>query len=257
MNFVYSNSFRGFSHIKSNKPCQDYSDYLITKDRTIITCCDGHGGEVYYRSDIGSKLASDAIKYVLFNLKEKHLNDLNKVKLDVLCKWNELVENHIIENPIREEDLDFLSKEQVYRLINNPVVAYGTTLNAVMYFKDKILCLQLGDGGIYQIHNGNANEVFINDDDDVCNLTYSLCSDNAFEHLNIKLLDNDNVSIFIYTDGVSNPYQDLENFKNFFIIPVFNKIKNEEDKEFLNDFLFDLSTKIGTGDDVSFGCIVS
>ena len=51
--------------------------------------------------------------------------------------------------------------------------------------------------------------------------------------------------------------EDLENFKNSFIIPVFNKIKNEEDKEFLNDFLLDLSTKIGTGDDVSFGCIVS
>ena len=49
----------GYSHLKANKRCQDYSACYHDEERTIITACDGHGGALYVRSHLGSKFASD------------------------------------------------------------------------------------------------------------------------------------------------------------------------------------------------------
>ncbi|MBD5311586.1 MAG: hypothetical protein HDS13_05455 [Bacteroides sp.] len=49
----------GSSHIASNKPCQD-NGVCYQKDGVhIAIVCDGHGGESYVRSDVGSQLAAD------------------------------------------------------------------------------------------------------------------------------------------------------------------------------------------------------
>jgi serine/threonine protein phosphatase PrpC len=50
---------QGESHKATNKVCQDYSYVEITNDLTIAVVCDGHGGERYFRSDIGSKVAAE------------------------------------------------------------------------------------------------------------------------------------------------------------------------------------------------------
>lgn len=51
----------GASHIKSGKPCQDYSLSWESEDKgvQVAIVCDGHGGETYVRSDVGSKLAAE------------------------------------------------------------------------------------------------------------------------------------------------------------------------------------------------------
>lgn len=51
---------KGSSHIASNKPCQDNGAHYQKDGVHIVVVCDGHGGESYVRSDIGSKLASQA-----------------------------------------------------------------------------------------------------------------------------------------------------------------------------------------------------
>ena len=38
----------GYSHIKADKVCQDFSSSYSDGERTIITACDGHGGEAFY-----------------------------------------------------------------------------------------------------------------------------------------------------------------------------------------------------------------
>ena len=58
----------GYSHIKENKVCQDYSASYHDEERTIITACDGHGGDIYVRSHLGSKFASNAVIKVLREL---------------------------------------------------------------------------------------------------------------------------------------------------------------------------------------------
>lgn len=51
----------GAGHIKSGKPCQDYSLDWQSEDGSIQVAivCDGHGGDTYVRSDRGSKLAAE------------------------------------------------------------------------------------------------------------------------------------------------------------------------------------------------------
>lgn len=57
---VFNVTKMGASHVKSGKPCQDYSISWQSEDKTISVAivCDGHGGDTYVRSDVGSKLAA-------------------------------------------------------------------------------------------------------------------------------------------------------------------------------------------------------
>lgn len=51
----------GASHVKSGKPCQDYSLCWQSDDggTHVVIICDGHGGDTYVRSDRGSRLAAE------------------------------------------------------------------------------------------------------------------------------------------------------------------------------------------------------
>ena len=58
---VFNVTRMGASHVKSGKPCQDYSLSWQSDDKTVQVAivCDGHGGDTYVRSDVGSKLAAE------------------------------------------------------------------------------------------------------------------------------------------------------------------------------------------------------
>lgn len=58
---VFNVTQMGASHVKSGKPCQDYSLSWQSDDKTVQVAivCDGHGGDTYVRSDVGSKLAAE------------------------------------------------------------------------------------------------------------------------------------------------------------------------------------------------------
>lgn len=62
----HSFSCQGESHKYSDKPCQDSSYSYSGNGISIAIVCDGHGGERYFRSDIGSqiciKVTENAIK---------------------------------------------------------------------------------------------------------------------------------------------------------------------------------------------------
>jgi len=51
---------RGASHEISGKVCQDYCQAEVTDSYTIGAVSDGHGGDRYFRSDVGSKSAVEA-----------------------------------------------------------------------------------------------------------------------------------------------------------------------------------------------------
>lgn len=58
---IFNVTEMGASHLKSGKPCQDYSLSWESenKDVQVAIVCDGHGGDTYVRSDVGSKLAAE------------------------------------------------------------------------------------------------------------------------------------------------------------------------------------------------------
>jgi serine/threonine protein phosphatase PrpC len=58
---VFNATKRGASHVKKGTVCQDYSLCYNSPDGSmqVAIVCDGHGGDTYVRSDVGSRLAAE------------------------------------------------------------------------------------------------------------------------------------------------------------------------------------------------------
>lgn len=256
----YTKTSIGYSHIKQNKVCQDYSECYKDDERNIISASDGHGGKIYIRSDKGSRFASLSIREIFKEIKYKNLEIFNdkieeNIKIKILCRWNEFVENDILLNPFNEKELNGLNNEEKENLINNPEIAYGSTLNAIMTLKDKLICVSVGDGGCLLIKENKVEEVFESDDENVANFTSSLCETDAFNHIHIKVVSNLNLDgALVFTDGFINPFQNLDNLNHLFI-EQFLKLDDEKRKENIEYFVNKMGTKIGIGDDVSLGIL--
>lgn len=267
MYYVFSKSSIGYSHIKENKPCQDYSSSYQDIKKTIITCCDGHGGKLYIRSDRGSCFASYALTTVLNMILPKDINNLyitnneeafNKLKLLLLCEWNRLVENDISHRPLRKNECKKLNENEIDILKNNFVKAYGTTLTGALLYKDKMLIIGIGDTECLYLKDNKLHKVFELEDEPVANTTYSMCQEDAYKYINVKVLNTKDIdALFLCTDGLTNPYQSYDNFKEYFIDPLMNKIIKEKDLKYIDNFIDELAKKKGIGDDVSLSFIIN
>lgn len=254
----------GYSHIKSGKPCQDFSACYHDNERTIVTACDGHGGNMYIRSQLGSKFASDAVMRVFSGLKLNTFRRFTdeevteKLKLNILCEWNAMVERSISQDPIRRKEVRHLSEQDEFNLKVNGAKAYGTTLNGAMVMGDKLVCASLGDGGVFLIKKDGIYPAFNEADDEetVANITYSMCQEDASKHLKTGVFDVSDIDgVLLCTDGLVNPYRNLENFNLSFVQPTV-KLAEEEKFRQIAEFVEKLGTEIGIGDDVSLGLIL-
>lgn len=254
----------GYSHIKLGKPCQDFSACYRDEERTVVTACDGHGGSMYIRSQLGSKFASDAVIKVFSELKESDFSRYGeeevaeKLRLQLLCSWNGMVEQSYSKEPIRKKERRQLSERETMQLKANAVKAYGTTLNGAMILGDRLICASLGDGGVFLIKKGAIYAAFNEDDGEetVANITYSMCQEDAYKYLKTGIFDLTDVDgVLLCTDGVVNPYRNLANFNQSFVQPVF-ALAMEEKFTKISDFVVKLGTQIGIGDDVSLGLLI-
>lgn len=254
----------GYSHVKSGKICQDFSASYHDDERTIVTACDGHGGNIYIRSDRGSKFASESIinvfkrvdRGIFYRASREEIE--KKLRLEILCEWNALVERDLAQKPIAKRETGDLNEEKMFRLKTDPQVAYGTTLNGAMIFGNKLFCASLGDGGCFTIRHGEVLPVFADDsEENVANLTYSMCQTDAFKHLFVKIIDLPMVDgAIVFTDGLINPYRSLENFSSALVKPVVAKLLSGKAEE-IDCFITEMGAKIGIGDDVSVGILLS
>ena len=90
----------------------------------------------------------------------------------------------------------------------------------------------------------------------MANITYSLCAENAFEHMNACIFDMRSFDgVLLCTDGVLAPYRTIANFKEFFVAPVVGCVINDKIDEVKN-FICELGTKSGIGDDVSLSMML-
>lgn len=249
----------GYSHIKENKCCQDYSACYHDEERTIITACDGHGGDLYIRSHLGSKFASNAAMTVLKELersdfyKYSKTDICNKLRLKILCEWNATVERDFSKKYITKKEVVKLNEDRIFKLKQNPEKAYGTTLNAAMLFGNKLVCASIGDGGVFLVRKGEVTAVVTEDEETVANITHSMCQEDAYEYLKVEIYDfSDLDGVIVCTDGLINPYQSLGNFKDKFVKPVCMKLQDEKQSD-IDAFILSMGESLGIGDDVSFG----
>jgi hypothetical protein len=91
------------------------------------------------------------------------------------------------------------------------------------------------------------------DEETVANITYSMCQEDAYEHLKIAIYDFSELDgVIVCTDGLINPYQSMGNFKDMFVKPICIKMQEGKQQE-IDDFILSVGREIGIGDDVTFG----
>ena len=291
---VIGSSIRGFSHIRLDLPNQDAIKYLPDKGtgaRIILSIADGHGSKNYFRSDIGSKFAVETACEVCAGfLKDYSGKESEKIKdlkfRDVICreivrKWKERVNDHILNNPFSPEEEILISKKQEngkkpdgekirYRpsdgLEDYQVIPYGTTILSIVVTEKFILYLQLGDGDILAItSDGKVSRPLPKDDRLIANETTSLCLPIAWEEFRVRYQPIDKVApilIMVSSDGYSNSFSISSDFEKVGsdILEMISKDPEDIEKEIgtvkenLDSWLKETSEH-GSGDDITVGII--
>lgn len=257
----------GASHIAVEKQCEDYSVNEDSDGYSIIVVCDGHGGEKYFRSDVGSKLAAEAAMDMLHKfLKEtvcmtKMPSDKNWQKQlagSIIVSWIDKIASHTTENPFTEEELSVLNDVEKEKVADgNFNFIYGTTLLGVVMTSNAIFGFHIGDGKCVAIDgNDECSEPIPWDDDCFLNKTTSLCDSDAINRFRFYYAtDNLPVAVFIGSDGVDDTYPD--EYLHQFYKTLYADIKRDREAAIKNlvDYLPDISKK-GSKDDISIAGII-
>ena len=264
MYYIFNETCRGYKHKKEEKVCQDFSSSYQDNERLIITCCDGHGGAQYVRSHLGSKAASNAVMNIFKNVNKSFIFCKNsqeiteKIKLLVLCEYNKLVESELTKNRIRQSEYVGLKEEEIDAIKFNPAKAYGTTLSGAMIYKNKVYIIGIGDTEVLAFKKGKLISIFDNSNDPVGNVTYSMCQEDVYKHINVAILPANSIDgVILCTDGLSSPFQTYQNFHDSFIRPNIRKILISQSFSYLKKEVEKIADELGVGDDVSISLLLN
>lgn len=267
---VFARTVIGASHHQNGKPCQDSSLGIKGRGFAFIAIADGHGGERYFRSDMGSRLAVAAARECMTDravtgmLKKalpakERLCVILQLKKSIVGRWNRSVAEHLAVNPFTDGELARLPEKYAgeYRSGNRIESAYGSTLIAVLWTKYFLLALQIGDGNCVIM---DRNEIFTHpvpvDERCFLNTTTSLCDEdviNEFRHYFSTKLP---VAVLIGSDGIDDCFAGTEKRDDFYrvILSSFTAADAETAAAELADYLPRMSEK-GSGDDMSVAMI--
>lgn len=263
-------SIQGASHIKKNKECQDASKSYFDDKMSIAIVCDGHGGDDYMRSAIGSACACEAaeknIKNFLENVdKDKLVKNSEKLLKDleasIINDWNQLIYSHFEQNPFTEAEISNISEKAKKKYTEDGRIesAYGTTMIAVAMTNEYWFGIHIGDGKCIEI---NANEEFTQpipwDPKCFLNETTSICDTQALNNFRHFYSEELPIAVFVGSDGIDDCFNNDEQLNNLYktILYSFGISDFNEAVDDLKDYLPRLSAK-GSGDDVSISAILN
>ena len=277
---VFATSVLGASHVKDNKPCQDYSIAWRSEDSgaVVLIVCDGHGSDTYVRSDVGSRLAAEitlaAVKE--FVPYEGHTPDpewivglQGKVQAHervgfgkgegkvfealfetIYRRWLEAIEEDSQSNPFSEEEQERLGGKKL-------VKAYGTTLMAYVQTRDYWFAFQIGDGRLLAADQQMQWRQLV-PWDDTCflNQTTSLCNADPLPMFRYAFDGTGTFPAAVYccSDGIEDSWGDYdvapEQLHGYFtgLTRVFLSDGKDATLERLEDFLPKLSAAASKDD---------
>ena len=279
----YSISKCGARHFDNKKPKQDYSGHFSTKEYSIIAVSDGHGGDRYFRSDIGSKIAVEAalkcIKKCLSEVDEenrqvfvnslliKNTSENSKTALisrlieSIVSYWNNEVSSLLKKNPFAETELLSLDEDVRIKMMDKNsdyrFKAYGATLIAAVVGAGFWFAFQIGDGTFVIKNNGEYSQPIELDERCVGQYTTSICDASAVKLFHYTWGYETPDAIFIATDGLDESFASLNGLYKFYDNVIKNSLENwEENAIELQEYLPELSRK-GSRDDISLAWIIS
>jgi hypothetical protein len=270
-------SIQGASHIKAHKICQDssYSQFTNFDKYGIAIVCDGHGGNNYFRSDRGSKIAVEVTKKAMNGFMKNFVDIrtslfahydpfIRQLETNIIYKWRSGIKVDFDNEPFSDKELEMVDDDYKvkYRRESDKYFAkaYGTTLIVILYYPNNFwMGLQIGDGkcvGYYE--DGTFDQPIPWDDDCFLNTTTSLCEENAinkFRHC--FLTERFPKAIFVGSDGIDDSFANDNDLYGFYseIIRTFKEKGKDQALKEIKEFLPILSQK-GSGDDVSVSGII-
>lgn len=278
---IYNKSVEGTSHIENGRPCQDYSISQSFEKGSIVVISDGHGGETYVRSQVGSKLAceiaveetkyfvttnydvlkSKGIMPIAYSPDSREVQDplFNTLFTAIHNEWHNAIVEDSQKNGFTDEERIKLGNVDIKK-------AYGCTLIVAVKTMDFTFMYQLGDGRIFTITPFIRRWQQPVPWDSQCedNITTSLCNKNPIERFRYYLNSNENqpFAIFLCSDGIEDCFEGQHN-------AMFESEKMEvEYTEILSNFLqeenFDdlcaeflsKESALGSKDDMSIAFII-
>lgn len=260
---------QGASHVKNDKECQDASESCYTDNYAIAIVCDGHGGEDYVRSAVGSSLACDTAKELIINfiaennaesLAADYAASLKTLEEKIISQWNEAVLTHFEDNPLTEAETADLSEKARRRYLEEKKVAgaYGTTLIAVAITEKYWFGIHIGDGKCIAVNpEGKFLQPIPWDKKCFLNSTTSICDTDAINNFRHFYSEKLPYAVFVGSDGIDGCFNSTERLKSFYNTVLYSFANGDFDTAVseLYDYLPRLSAK-GSGDDMSIAAIL-
>jgi len=268
---------QGISHIEKEIPCQDACTAQLGLDETVGIACvaDGHGGNKYFRSDKGSKIAVQVAEKALSNFygtianektaffnhklenEEKQKSDiiakLKQLEGNIIYQWRNAVLKDYTENPLTDTERVICNDNKI-NFEDDPanfIFIYGTTLLAGLFTYNFWFIIQIGDGLCVILENEETAITPIEEDERLAfGRTTSLCDNDAIKNFRECYGFTQIDGFTVATDGIADSFEpdkyiqfNKELYYNFTTTP--DKAQAE-----LEAFLPILSER-GSRDDVS------
>ena len=283
----YKFSCQGESHKADNKPCQDASFSAVYDDGLAIAIvCDGHGGDRYFRSDVGAHMATevirdsvktfvDTIDKSLFEgkpytaveaitsddvVKKQTLIDVKFRQLfsSIIYQWNQKIAEHAANTPVSEWEQEHVPQKYLDELQTSETFEklYGCTLMVYVQTPDYWFAFHLGDGKCISFHQeGDFWQMPIPwDERCFLNKTTSICDANAINEFRYCYEGDGKfpMAIFLGSDGMDDSFGEDTNLVNFYI-QVVKMLVTEGKEATIASIEADLPqlSKIGSKDDMS------
>ncbi len=260
---------RGASHIKKDKVCQDASLSCSDEICSVAVVCDGHGGDDYIRSDVGSRAGCEAArKNILDFVRSVTAEELDRdwdmllkrLEASIISDWNTAIHYHFDSHPLTDLELSLLSEKARKKYVEDHKIesAYGSTMIAVAMTREYWFGIHIGDGRCVAVtREGQFGMPIPWDKKCFLNVTTSICDSNAlenFRHIYSRKLP---AAIFVGSDGIDDCFKNKEQLYHLYktVIYSFGTTDFDEAIEGLNEYLPRLSAK-GSGDDASVAAVL-
>lgn len=208
---IFSVCKRGRGHVENETVCQDYcAAEKISDNIFVMTVADGHGGEKYFKSDVGSKKACETLIEIVKEYSPLGANQLEKklrtplFKFTLIDKWRlKVLKDYKTENPETKDS---------YKQI---IERYGTTLLFAVITNLHIIFGQIGDGAIMLFNDSGQFQLFKRHNPKKDSHTASMASSRAVTAFLIEsysLTDLKFKNFILSTDGI---YDKLDQNNSF------------------------------------------
>lgn len=231
--FTFHETVRGHLHVMNEFPCEDSSSSFSAENGRyhIAIVADGHGSKSCFRSDYGSKVATEVAleclqqfaeatlaseeleerfyKDIFSNPRYRHMT-VRRLTDTILAGWHDCVLEDYKNNPPTLEEIGESAVE--YQNGKNPAHIYGTTLIAALKIPQCLILLHQGDGRCDVFYeNGSVDQPIPWDSRCEDTATTSLCDEDAAERFRscvINLSEKPIIACYIGCDGVEDAYRD-------------------------------------------------